>query len=210
VRPAGVDTLGTKAEVKNLNSFRFLQKALEHEIERQIDLLAEGRRVVQETRLWDSAAGVTVSMRSKEEAHDYRYFPEPDLPPLVVRAEQVTAIRDAMPELPDARRRRFVAAHGLPEYDALQLTQSRALAEFFEAAVAAGAGAKGASNWMMGELARALKESGREISQSFGPRPRTCWASSRTAPSAARSRKACSKRCSRRAVPPGKSFEPAA
>ncbi len=166
VRPAGVDTLGTKAEVKNLNSFRFLQKALEHEIERQIDLLAEGRRVVQETRLWDSAAGVTVSMRSKEEAHDYRYFPEPDLPPLVVRAEQVTAIRDAMPELPDARRRRFVAAHGLPEYDALQLTQSRALAEFFEAAVAAGAGAKGASNWMMGELARALKESGREISQS--------------------------------------------
>jgi len=166
VRPVGVATLGTKAEVKNLNSFRFLQKALEHEIDRQIDLLAEGRRVVQETRLWDSAAGVTVSMRSKEEAHDYRYFPEPDLPPLVVRAEQVTAIRDAMPELPDARRRRFVAAHGLPEYDALLLTQSRALAEFFEAAVAAGAGAKGASNWMMGELARALKESGREISQS--------------------------------------------
>jgi aspartyl-tRNA(Asn)/glutamyl-tRNA(Gln) amidotransferase subunit B len=105
-------------------------------------------------------------MRSKEEAHDYRYFPEPDLPPLVVRAEQVTAIRDAMPDLPDARRQRFVAAHGLPEYDALQLTQSRALAEFFEAAVAAGAGAKAASNWMMGELARALKESGLEIARS--------------------------------------------
>ena len=164
--PWASTSLGTKAEVKNLNSFRFLQKALEHEIDRQIDLLAEGGRVVQETRLWDSAAGVTVSMRSKEEAHDYRYFPEPDLPPLVVRAEQVDAIRGAMPELPDARRRRFVAAHGLPEYDALQLTQSRAAAEFFEAAVAAGAGAKAASNWMMGELARALKESGRDISQS--------------------------------------------
>ena len=166
VRPAGVDTFGTKAEVKNLNSFRFLQKALEHEIDRQIDLLAEGGRVVQETRLWDSAAGVTVSMRSKEEAHDYRYFPEPDLPPLVVRTGQVDAIRGAMPELPDARRRRFVAALGLPEYDALQLTQSRAVAEFFEAAVAAGAGAKAASNWMMGELARALKESGGDISRS--------------------------------------------
>ena len=164
VRPAGVDTLGTKAEVKNLNSFRFLQKALEHEIDRQIDVIADGRRVVQETRLWDSAAGVTVSMRSKEEAHDYRYFPEPDLPPLVVHGAQVAAIRGAMPELPDARRRRFVAAHGLPEYDALQLTQSRALAEFFEAAVAAGGGAKAVSNWMMGELARALKQSGRDIS----------------------------------------------
>jgi aspartyl-tRNA(Asn)/glutamyl-tRNA(Gln) amidotransferase subunit B len=98
VRPVGADVLGTKAEVKNLNSFRFLQKALEYEIDRQIDLLAEGGRVVQETRLWDSAAGVTVSMRSKEEAHDYRYFPEPDLPPLVVQPGQVTAIRGAMPE----------------------------------------------------------------------------------------------------------------
>ena len=166
VRPVGADVLGTKAEVKNLNSFRFLQKALEYEIDRQIDLLAEGGRVVQETRLWDSAAGVTVSMRSKEEAHDYRYFPEPDLPPLVVQNQQVTAIRGAMPELPDARRRRFVSVHGLPEYDALQLTQSRALAEFFEEAVAAGGGAKGVSNWMMGELARALKQSARDISQS--------------------------------------------
>jgi aspartyl-tRNA(Asn)/glutamyl-tRNA(Gln) amidotransferase subunit B len=166
VRPLGGGTLGTKAEVKNLNSFRFLQKALEYEIDRQIDLLAEGRRVVQETRLWDAAAGVTVSMRSKEEAHDYRYFPEPDLPPLVVTADQVAAVHAAMPELPDARRRRFVAAHGLPEYDALQLTQSRPLAEFFEATVAAGASAKAASNWLMGELARALKESGRDIAQS--------------------------------------------
>src|SRR2546427_597536 len=108
VRPAGAPALGTKAEVKNLNSFRFLQKALAYEIARQIDLLNEGGRVVQETRLWDAAAGVTVSMRSKEEAHDYRYFPEPDLPPLVVHAARVAAIRAEMPELPAARRRRFV------------------------------------------------------------------------------------------------------
>ena len=106
-------------------------------------MLDAGGRVVQETRLWDSAAGVTVSMRSKEEAHDYRYFPEPDLPPLLVIADGVAAIRGAMPELPDARRQRFVAAYGLPEYDAAQLTQSRALADFFEAAVRAGARAEG-------------------------------------------------------------------
>ena len=124
---------GTKAEVKNLNSFRFLQKALEYEIDRQIEVVEDGGRVVQETRLWDAAAGATVAMRSKEEAHDYRYFPEPDLPPLVVDAARVDGIRAAMPELPDARRQRFVEAYGLPEYDAGQLTQSRAAAEFFEA-----------------------------------------------------------------------------
>src|SRR5499427_10700378 len=112
VRPAGQQALGTKAEVKNLNSFRFLQKALEHEIARQVDLVGDGGRVVQETRLWDSAAGRTVSMRSKEEAHDYRYFPEPDLPPVVVDAARIQSIRGAMPELPDARRRRFVDAFG--------------------------------------------------------------------------------------------------
>ncbi len=164
--PAGTDALGTKAEVKNLNSFRFLQKALEHEIERQIEVLQSGGRIAQETRLWDAAAGVTVSMRSKEEAHDYRYFPEPDLPPVVVAESTVTAVRAAMPELPDARRRRFVASLGLPDYDAAQLTQSRMLAEFFERTVAAGAQPKAASNWMMGELARALKERGRDISDS--------------------------------------------
>src|SRR5438132_5199779 len=108
VRRAGETTLGTKAEVKNLNSFRFLQKALDHEIERQIEIVSSGGRVVQETRLWDSAAGVTVSMRSKEEAHDYRYFPEPDLPPLVVDAARIEDVRRSMPELPDARRHRFV------------------------------------------------------------------------------------------------------
>ena len=166
VRPAGTSALGTKTEVKNLNSFRFLQKALEHEIERQIESLRDGRRVTQETRLWDSAAGVTVAMRSKEEAHDYRYFPEPDLPPVVVADDTVAAIRTAMPELPDARRRRFVAGLGLPDYDAAQLTQSRAVAEFFERTVAAGAQPKAASNWMMGELARALKERSRDLSES--------------------------------------------
>src|SRR4051812_28843328 len=121
VRPHGQTTLGTKAEVKNLNSFRFLVAALEYEIARQSDVIADGGRVVQETRLWDAGARRTVSMRSKEEAHDYRYFPEPDLPPVVVDASRIAAIRTAMPELPDASRRRFVEAFGLPEYDAGQL-----------------------------------------------------------------------------------------
>jgi len=163
VRPVGATTLGTKAEVKNLNSFRFLQKALEYEIERQIDVLHEGGRVRQETRLFDSATGHTVSMRSKEEAHDYRYFPDPDLPPVVADPARVAAIRAVMPELPAARRQRFVADYGLPEYDAGQLTQTRQLSDFFEAAVGAGAAPKAASNWMMGELARLLNESGRSI-----------------------------------------------
>jgi aspartyl-tRNA(Asn)/glutamyl-tRNA(Gln) amidotransferase subunit B len=166
VRPVGAATLGTKAEVKNLNSFRFLQKALEYESERQADLLNEGGRVVQETRLWDSSAGRTVAMRSKEEAHDYRYFPEPDLPPIVVDAPRVSRIREGMPELPDARRQRFVEAYGLPPYDAAQLTQSRALSEYFEAAVHAGAAPKLASNWIMGELARTLKDAATEIAAS--------------------------------------------
>jgi aspartyl-tRNA(Asn)/glutamyl-tRNA(Gln) amidotransferase subunit B len=166
VRRAGTTTLGTKAEVKNLNSFRFLQKALEHEIARQIELLEAGGRVVQETRLWDAAAGVTVSMRSKEEAHDYRYFPEPDLPPVVVAPPALERIRASMPELPEARRRRFVAALQLSEYDAAQLTQSRQVADFFEKTVAAGAQPKPASNWITGELARALKDHGVEIEAS--------------------------------------------
>ncbi len=169
VRPAGTERLGTKAEVKNLNSFRFLQKALEYEIGRQIDVVSAGGRVVQETRLFDPAAGHTVSMRSKEEAHDYRYFPDPDLPPVSAPAERVQRIRAAMPELPDARRRRFVDAYGLPDYDAVQLTQSRALADYFETAVAAGAPAKLASNWIMGELARKLKELGADAASSSVP-----------------------------------------
>ena len=166
VRRRGTAALGTKAEVKNLNSFRFLQRALEHEIARQTEAVRAGGRVVQETRLWDAAAGRTVSMRSKEEAHDYRYFPEPDLPPVLVDAERIERIRAAMPELPDARRRRLVEVFGLPDYDAGQLTQSRRLADYFEAAVRAGAPAKAASNWIMGEVARVLNEHGADIASS--------------------------------------------
>jgi aspartyl-tRNA(Asn)/glutamyl-tRNA(Gln) amidotransferase subunit B len=165
VRPAGRETFGTKAEVKNLNSFRYLEKALEYEIDRQIDLLEGGGRVMQETRLWDSAAGRTLSMRSKEEAHDYRYFPEPDLPPLVVDEARIGAVRQTMPELPDARRQRFVAAYGLPAYDAGVLTASAGLADYFEQVAAASGNAKAASNWVMGELLRTMKDRGVDIAQ---------------------------------------------
>ena len=165
VRPAGQATLGTKAEVKNLNSFRHLQKALEYEIERQTDVLRGGGSVRQETRLWDSTAGRTFSMRSKEEAHDYRYFPEPDLPPLVADAARVAAARASMPELPAARRIRFVAAYGIPDYDAGVLTQSAGLADYFERAAAGAGNAKAASNWIMGELLRAVNDRGIEIEQ---------------------------------------------
>jgi aspartyl-tRNA(Asn)/glutamyl-tRNA(Gln) amidotransferase subunit B len=160
VRPAGEEKFGTKAEVKNLNSFRHVQRALEFEIERQTALVSGGGRVVQETRLWDAAAGRTVSMRSKEEAHDYRYFPEPDLPPLEVSAEWVEEIKRSLPELPDARRRRFVTQYGLPDYDAGVLTQSAGLAAYFEATAAAAGNAKAASNWVMVELTRKMNELG--------------------------------------------------
>jgi len=158
VRPVGEQRLGTKAEVKNVNSFRYLHKAIEYEIDRQIDVLESGGRVVQETRLWDSSSGRTTSMRSKEEAHDYRYFPEPDLPPLIVGAARVDAVRETMPELPEARRQRFVAAYAIPDYDAGVLTQSAALADYFEAVARASGNAKAASNWVMGELLRTMKE----------------------------------------------------
>jgi aspartyl-tRNA(Asn)/glutamyl-tRNA(Gln) amidotransferase subunit B len=163
IRPAGTSTLGTKAEVKNVNSFRFLQKALEFEIERQIDVVGRGGRVVQETRLWDSDRGETTSMRSKEEAHDYRYFPEPDLAPLDLDPAWVESIRASLPELPEARKQRFVAAHGLSEYDADNLVRLiPGGADYFEAVVAAGAPAKAASNWIQGELRRRLKDLGAE------------------------------------------------
>jgi aspartyl-tRNA(Asn)/glutamyl-tRNA(Gln) amidotransferase subunit B len=165
VRPAGTTALGVKTEVKNLNSFRFLQKALEYEVARQAARLAAGDPVHQETRLWDAAAGRTVAMRTKEEAHDYRYFPEPDLPPLVVDPAWVAAIRAELPELPDARRARLVAEYGLPEYDASWLTESPALADYFERLAKACGQPKAASNWMMGELARVLKERGLSIEQ---------------------------------------------
>jgi aspartyl-tRNA(Asn)/glutamyl-tRNA(Gln) amidotransferase subunit B len=163
VRPAGQAALGTKAEVKNVNSFRFLQQALEFEIARQIKVVTAGGRVRQETRLWDNDRGETVAMRSKEEAHDYRYFPEPDLAPLHVDAAWVEAIRAALPELPEARKARFLAAYGLTEYDADVLVRLiPGGADYFEATVRAGAPPKAASNWIQGEVRRKLKETGRD------------------------------------------------
>ncbi len=166
LRPAGSTALGVKAEVKNMNSFRNLQRALEYEIQRQAKLLDAGERVEQETRLWDADAGVTLSMRGKEEAHDYRYFPEPDLVPLVPPAEWIEQIRRSLPELPEARRARFVAQYGLPEYDARVLTDSKARADYYEAAVRTGADPKQAGNWIKDELLGLLNNEGKEIEQS--------------------------------------------
>jgi aspartyl-tRNA(Asn)/glutamyl-tRNA(Gln) amidotransferase subunit B len=156
LRPAGAVQLGTKVEIKNLNSFRNVQRALEYEVQRQVEDLRAGRRVVQETRLFDADRGVTRSMRSKEYAHDYRYFPEPDLVPLQLDAAWIASIQATLPELPRARRQRFVARYGLPVYDAEILTQTRALADYYEAAVRAHANAKALSNWVMSELLREL------------------------------------------------------
>ncbi len=163
IRPRGQTKLGTKAEVKNVNSFRYLEKALEYEISRQVDLIEGGGKVVQETRLWDTSSGRTHSMRSKEEAHDYRYFPEPDLPPLLVDEARIDRVRETMPELPEARSRRFVSEYGIPAYDAGVLTQSARLADYFEETATAANNAKAASNWIMGELLRTLKERDQEI-----------------------------------------------
>ena len=165
VRPAGSATLGTKAEVKNLNSFRHVQRALEFEIARQTQLLGEGGRVVQETRLWDTASGRTVSMRSKEEAHDYRYFPEPDLPPVTLDPVWIEQVRSSLPELPDARRHRFVGQYGLPDYDAGVLTQSAEVADYFEATARAAGNPKAASNWVMGELMRRANDAGVSVAE---------------------------------------------
>ncbi len=163
IRPAGEHTLGTKAEVKNVNSFRFLQKALEFEIDRQIEIVRAGGAVRQETRLWDQVENCTYAMRSKEEAHDYRYFPEPDLPPLAVDPGWVEAERRSLPELPDARRARFVREHGLAEADAVQLTQTRALAEYFERTARTAENARAAGHWIVGEVARKMKDLGIDI-----------------------------------------------
>ena len=165
VRPAGQHAFGTKAEVKNVNSFRYLQKAIEYEIDRQIDALERGERVRQETRLWDSSTGETHSMRSKEEAHDYRYFPEPDLPPLVVDESRIDRVRGTIPELPEARCRRLVEQYAIPPYDAGVLTQSAVLADYFEATAKVSGNAKAASNWIMGEVLRTLKDRGHSIEQ---------------------------------------------
>jgi aspartyl-tRNA(Asn)/glutamyl-tRNA(Gln) amidotransferase subunit B len=169
VREEGSPVLGTKAEVKNVNSFRFLQRALEYEIQRQIDTVSNGGRVEQETRLWDQASGRTISMRSKEEAHDYRYFPEPDLPPLVVDAASIAEARSRLPELPDARTQRFMAQYALSEYDAAQVGASRAAGDYFEKTAAESGNPKAAANWMMGALARKLNERGVGIDQTAVP-----------------------------------------
>jgi aspartyl-tRNA(Asn)/glutamyl-tRNA(Gln) amidotransferase subunit B len=163
VRRQGETKLGTKAEVKNVNSFRYLEKAIDYEIGRQIDVIDHGGRVVQETRLFDAARGTTHSMRSKEEAHDYRYFPEPDLPPLVVDSARRASITTALPELPEARRQRFIAEYAIPEYDAALLTQARGVADYFEETARHSGNAKAASNWVMGEVLRNMKERGIEI-----------------------------------------------
>jgi aspartyl-tRNA(Asn)/glutamyl-tRNA(Gln) amidotransferase subunit B len=166
VRLRGSQEFGTKVEVKNLNSFRFLQKALEYEIERHIGVLESGGRISQETRLWNQSVNRTDSMRSKEKAHDYRYFPEPDLLPVHVSAAWREEIRGKLPELPHAKQQRFVREYGITAYDAEVLTASQALADYFEAAAKAGGSAKSAANWMQTELLRRLNDSGKEIDAS--------------------------------------------
>jgi len=159
VRPRGSAVLGTKTELKNMNSFRHVERALEFEIQRQLGVIGDGGAVVQETLLWDADAGVAAPMRSKEEAHDYRYFPDPDLVPVVVDEEWIAAVRRGLPELPDARRDRFVTALGLPRYDADVLTAEKDVADYFEETLAAPGGegaAKAASNWVMTEVLRVI------------------------------------------------------
>jgi aspartyl-tRNA(Asn)/glutamyl-tRNA(Gln) amidotransferase subunit B len=159
IRPRGSPSLGTKVEIKNLNSFRFLGRALAYEVSRQAEVLEAGSRVVQETRLYDADQDRTHPMRSKEEAHDYRYFPDPDLPPLKLTEAQVEEIGRALPELPETRRERFVSELGLPAYDAGVLTSSRELADYFETAARRSGNPKAASNWVMSDVLRKLKES---------------------------------------------------
>ena len=167
VKKPGEKQLGTRCEIKNLNSFRFMERAIEFEARRQIELLEEGGKVEQETRLYDAERGETRSMRTKEDAHDYRYFPDPDLLPLVLHEEQIEKIASEMPELPDATRERFARQYALPAYDAGVLTASRAAADYFEALVrAAGVDAKLCANWQTGALSAALNEADLQVSES--------------------------------------------
>jgi len=166
VRPLGQAEFGTRCEIKNLNSFRFLEAAINYEVERQIELIEDGGRVVQETRLYDPDKGETRSMRSKEDAHDYRYFPDPDLLPIVIAQEQIDAVRAQMPELPGQMKARFVENFGVSAYDASLLTSSLALAQYFEAVATATGQGKLAANWINGELAASLNRDGLDIAQS--------------------------------------------
>jgi len=166
VRPRGQEKFGTKTEIKNVNSFRFIREAIEYEIDRQIEALEAGERIQQETRLYNAQEGRTYSMRSKEQAHDYRYFPEPDLSPLVVDARLQESIRRTLPELPEARRKRMVSDYGITEYDARVLSASKSLADQFEEAARAARNPKRVANLVQGELMGRLKAHGLEIEQS--------------------------------------------
>lgn len=163
VRPRGQEAFGTKTEIKNLNSYRFVQKALEYEIARQIRTIEEGGRVVQETRLWNDKEGRTYVMRSKEDAHDYRYFPEPDLPPLIVSEKLIEEYQNQLPELPEPRRERFQQQYGVTIDESMQLTQSREVADYYEIVVKTSQNAKSSANWVLSELFRELKNGNLEI-----------------------------------------------
>lgn len=167
VRPADRQDLGVKTEIKNMNTFRGVHRALSYEIQRQMAECARGGRIVQETRRWDEEAGITVAMRSKEYAHDYRYFPEPDLLPVRLRETDIESMRDSVPELPRARRRRFVEEFGLPAYDAGVLVADKALADYFETAARLSGNAKAVSNWLMTEMLRALSERNQGIAETL-------------------------------------------
>jgi aspartyl-tRNA(Asn)/glutamyl-tRNA(Gln) amidotransferase subunit B len=166
LRPEGATEYGTKVEVKNMNSFRAIHRAIQYEIERQTQVLDTGGRLVQETRGWNDARGLTVSQRTKEFAEDYRYFPEPDLPPLDVSRKWADEIRASLPELPGARRDRFISAYGLTAYDASLLTSARAMAEYFEESVRRGAPAKTSANWILGDFSRLLNADHKDIQDS--------------------------------------------
>ncbi len=166
LRPVGQKALGTKVELKNINSFKFVKEALGYEIRRQTKVLNEGGKINQETRLWDVEKGVTATMRSKEEAHDYRYFPDPDLVPLSLSVEWIEELRQTVPELPAVRQKRFVSEYGLPEYDTGVLTVSKPLADYFEFCVKLFNQPKAVSNWVMGELLRELNNSGTAVGDS--------------------------------------------
>jgi aspartyl-tRNA(Asn)/glutamyl-tRNA(Gln) amidotransferase subunit B len=163
VRPKGQEAFGTRAEIKNLNSFRFIERAINHEVERQIDILESGGEVVQETRLYDSDKDETRSMRSQEAAHDYRYLPDPDLLPVIIDDEFIESVRESMPELPQQKRHRFIDALGLSKHDAIVLTSSKDMADYFEAVLAVAGEAKLSANWVMVALAGALNKEGLDI-----------------------------------------------
>jgi aspartyl-tRNA(Asn)/glutamyl-tRNA(Gln) amidotransferase subunit B len=168
VRPVGQKEFGTRCEIKNLNSFRFMEEAIHYEVRRQIELIEDGGKVIQATRLWDPDKKETRSMRTKEDAQDYRYFPDPDLPPLVIQQDWIERVKADMPELPGALRARFTGEYGLPEYDSLVLTSSKAMATYYEAVVAAAGkeNAKAAANWMMGDVSSTLNREGVELDDS--------------------------------------------